>query len=393
MYTRLLKAPDRSFFLFGPRGTGKTTWLLQYFPQAKFIDLLPPQQALAYEKNPSLLRAQVLALPKSQWIVVDEVQKVPALLDEIHFLMERHGHKKFVLTGSSARKIKRGQANLLAGRALILKMFPFNSFEINFSLDAKTAMQYGLLPLSVLAKTNAEKEAFLKAYVDTYLREEIKYEGIVRNLGSFSRFLEIASLCAGQQVNMSNLSREAEIGRDTVRSYFSVFEDTLLGSWLPAYRPRAKVKEVVSPKFYWFDCGVLNATAGAFQQPMPLDWNGVLFEHWIYHELVSFYTYHHAKGSLGFWRTPSGSEIDFLWWYGKEFIAIEVKAAKKFKGEFLNGIRSFQKTKPLKSSWIVYLGDESLKVDDTHILPVGHFLEYLYQGKIIPHQRNRPLAG
>lgn len=384
MYTRLLKIPDQAFFLFGPRGTGKTTWLLRHFPEAKFIDLLPPQEALKYEKDPSLFRAQVLALPKSTWVVVDEIQKVPPLLDEIHFLMERHGYKKFVLTGSSARKIKRGQANLLAGRAVIAKMFPLNAFEIDFSLDPKTIMEYGLLPLSVLAKSLADKETFLKAYVDTYLREEIKYEGIVRNLGSFSRFLEIASLCAGQQVNMSNLSREAEISRDTVRSYFGVFEDTLLGSWLPAYRPRAKVKEVVSPKFYWFDCGVLNATAGAFQQPMPSDWNGILFEHWVYHELISFYTYCRAKGSWGFWRTPSGSEIDFLWWYGKDFVGIEVKASKKFKKEFLNGFHSFQKGKPLNSSWVVYLGEETLKVDGTHVLPVQSFLKRLYQGEIIP---------
>ncbi|MBI2082224.1 MAG: ATP-binding protein [Deltaproteobacteria bacterium] len=384
MYTRSLRAPNRSFFLFGPRGTGKTTWLLQHFKEAKFIDLLPPQQALAYEKNPSLLRAQVKALPKMQWIVIDEIQKVPILLDEIHFLMEREGYKKFILTGSSARKIKRGQANLLAGRAVLLKMLPLTSTEINFSLEPQTALSYGMLPLSVLSKSVSEKESFLKAYVDTYLREEIKYEGIVRNLGSFSRFLEIASLCAGQQINMSNLARDAEISRDTVRSYFSVFEDTLLGSWLPAYRPRAKVKEVAAPKFYWFDSGVLNATAGAFEQPMPADWNGILMEHWIHHELVGHMTYGHKKGSLGFWKTPNGNEIDFLWWYGNEFIAIEVKSSKKFKKEFLKGIHSFQEKKQLKSSWVVYLGEEELRIDQTHVVPAPQFLKLLSEGKIIP---------
>jgi uncharacterized protein len=385
MYTRIIKPPSRAFFLFGPRGTGKTTWLLHQFPQAKFIDLLPPQQTLTYERNPSLLRAQVLALPKNQWIVVDEVQKVPALLDEVHFLMERHGYKKFVLTGSSARKIKRNQANLLAGRALLLKMLPLNAHELDYAINPKKIIQYGLLPLSISSGTIEEKEGFLQSYVDTYLREEIKYEGLVRNVGSFARFLEVATLCAGGQVNMSNLAREVEISRDTVRSYFSIFEDTLLGSWLPAYRARAKVKEVVAPKFYWFDCGVLNATAGAFKQPMPSDWEGILFEHWVYHELLSFYTHLKVKGSLGFWKTPSGSEIDFLWWYGKDVVAIEVKLASKFNPDFLKGINSFQKNKSLKSSWVVYLGDEELKVGHTHILPVKKFLQRLYQGKVIPH--------
>lgn len=322
-------------------------------------------------------------MPKDQWIVIDEVQKVPLLLDEVHFLMERHGYKKFILTGSSARKIKRGHANLLAGRALVLQMFPLCSQEINFSQNFHESMQYGCLPLSILSRTKREKEAFLTAYVDTYLREEIKYEGLVRNLGSFSRFLEIAALCAGQQINMSNLSRDAEISRDTVRGYFSVFEDTLLGSWLPAYRPRAKVKEVAAPKFYWFDSGVLNASAGAFQQPMPADWNGILLEHWIHHELKSYLAYGVKKGSLGFWKTPSGSDIDFLWWYGKKMAAIEVKSSKKFKREFLNGIHSFQEKKSLHSSWVVYLGEEVLNFEGTFVVPVRTFLRKLHAGEII----------
>jgi uncharacterized protein len=384
MYTRMLKCPRRAFFLFGPRGTGKTTWLKQHFPQAKFIDLLPSQVSLAYEKNPRRLTEQVLTLPKSQWIVIDEIQKVPVLLEEVHSLMENYGYKKFVLTGSSARRIKRGSANLLAGRALLAKLAPLNTGEIGSDLTAQQMMNYGLLPLSVTAADNTTREDFLKAYVDTYLREEIKYEGIVRHVGSYARFLEVASLCAGQQVNMSNLARESEISRDTVRSYFSIFEDTLLGQWLPAYRPRAKLKEVASPKFYWFDSGVLNAAAGAFDQPMPQDWKGILLEHWIHHELITYMNYAQTKGSLGFWRTPSGSEIDFFWWYGKIFVGIEVKSSKKFRPEFLKGIKAFSKEKKLHSSWLVYLGSEELKVGHTRVLPVKSFLQLLHQGKVIP---------
>jgi predicted AAA+ superfamily ATPase len=299
--------------------------------------------------------------------------------------METHGHKKFVLTGSSARKVKRGAANLLAGRAIMKKMYSLTSKEINFSLPAEHILTYGMLPLSATAPNDRARQEFLEAYVLTYIHEEIKHESIVRQIGSFSRFMEIASLMAGQRVNISNISREAEISRDTARNYFSIFEDTLLGSWLPAYRPRAKIKEVGAPKFYWFDSGVLHAAAQGFKQPLPREWRGILFEHWLYHELISYLDYGQKKGSLSYWGTPGKSEIDFLWWYGDTFIAIEVKASEKFRPEYVNGIRSFSQGKKLRSSWIIYLGNKELRIGSTWVLPIFSFLKKLYAGEIIPN--------
>ncbi len=338
---------------------------------------------MAYLKDPALLRAEVAALPKNRWVVIDEIQKVPSLLDEVHALMENDGYKYFILTGSSARKLKRGAANLLAGRARLKKMFSLNANETNFSIPGHQMATYGMLPLSITSETDIDREEFLESYVETYLNEEIKHEGLVRNLGSFARFLEVSVLSAGSQINMSGLARDAGISRDTVRGYFSVFEDTLMGTWLPAYRPRAKVKEVVSPKFYWFDPGVLNAAAGAFRQPMPSDWSGVLLEHLVHHEISSYLAYSGTKGTLGFWRTPSKTEIDFVWWYGDTVVAIEVKSSKKFRKDFLKGINSFAQNTPLRSSFVVYRGNKELKIENTWILPLEKFLQKLYQGEII----------
>lgn len=384
MYTRSITPYKKSFFLFGPRGTGKSTWLRKQFPDAYTVNLLPAKEALRYQKDPSLFRAEVLALEKDLWIVVDEIQKVPALLDEIHHLIEEHGFRKFILTGSSARRLKHGSANLLAGRALLKSMHSLTAHETEYSVSLEQAMNYGMLPMSVTAEDDLEREAYLTAYVETYLNEEIKYEGLVRNIGSFANFLEVATLTAGQIINMSGLARDAGISRDTVRGYFSVFEDTLLGHWLPAYKPRAKIKEVSKPKFYWFDPGVLNAAAGAFLQPMPRDWQGVLLEHLIHHELKAFLDYNHLRGSLGYWRTASGSEVDFIYWYGDKSIAIEVKYSRDFRRSFLKGLKSLHEDfKPLRS-FVVYGGEKALKVDGIDILPAPLFLRRLFAGEVIP---------
>lgn len=383
MYTRSITAPAKSFFLFGPRGTGKSSWIYNRFSNAYIIDLLLSDKVLQYQKNPNLLQGEVKARPKNQWIVIDEVQKVPELLDEVHYLMEREGYKKFILSGSSARKLKRSGVNLLAGRAFIKKMFPLTSKETNFSVPVKQSMTFGMLPLSVTTKNDGLREEYLKSYIETYLKEEIKYESLVRNIGAFARFLEISSLVAGTSLNVSGLARDSGIGRDTARSYFSVFEDTLLGAWLPAFKPRAKVKEVSGPKFYWFDPGVLHAAAGGFQQPRPSDWDGILFEHLIFHELTAFLEYSKTKGSLGYWSTPNVSEIDFLWWYGTKYVAVEVKASKVFHSSFLKGIKSFSESKTLNRSFVVYLGDRELKVGNTWVLPAMTFLRKLHQGEVL----------
>jgi len=383
VYDRKFNPPSSAYFLFGPRGTGKSTWIRNHYPEAYYIDLLPTRTALSYQRNPGQIIQEILTLKKERWVVLDEIQRVPELLDDVHSLMENHGYKRFVLTGSSARKLKRGASNLLAGRAVTRRLYPLNGVEVNFSIPPDQSISFGNLPGRINHDQQEQFEDFLSAYVDTYIAEEIKSEGLVRNVGSFARFLDVAALAAGTQINMTGLARDAGIGRDTVRSYFSIFEDTLLGSWLPSYRPRAKVKEVVSPKFYWFDSGVLNAAAGAFQQPMPSDWKGVLLEHWIHQEIRSYLEYSRSKGSLGFWRTPSGSEIDFVWWYGDEIVPIEVKSSKEVRPFVIKSIRSLSEHKKIKASYVVYLGEKELRIGDTWVLPAISFLKKLHAGEIL----------
>jgi uncharacterized protein len=382
MFPRNLESPDSSFFLFGPRGTGKSTWVRENFREAFVVNLLPAETMLRYQRNPSLFRAEVLAQPRDRWIVVDEVQRVPNLLDEVHYLMEEKGYKRFVLTGSSARKLKKGAANLLAGRAVVRNLFPLTTAELGDEAEIRQLIRFGSMPLSINAPDDEMREDFLRAYVTTYLSEEIKAEALVRDLGSFSRFLAVTSLAAGQKTNISGLARDAGISRETARGYFDVMIDTLIGHWLPAYRPRAKVKEIALPKFYWFDSGVLHAAAGGFDQPLPEDWNGVLLEHLVHHEMRSYLHYSRTKGSLGYWGTPSGSEVDFVWWYGDKIVLIETKHAGEYRREHKKGIDSFLQGKKAKS-YIVYRGTSELDVEGTRVLPVEIFLERLHAGEIL----------
>lgn len=383
MYARTLEPPRTSFFLFGPRGTGKSTWIRSRFHDALVVNLLPPENMVRYESDPSSFRHEVLARPKEGWVVVDEVQRVPKLLDEVHFLMEEEGYKKFVLSGSSARKLKRGGANLLAGRAVLRKLSPLTTAETEFTVPSEQLLRYGSMPLSVTAADDEAREEFLRAYVTTYLAEEVRAEGLVRDLGGFSRFLHVASLAAGQTTNVSALARDAAVSRETARGYFEILVDTLVGDWLPAYRPRAKVKEVAHPKFYWFDPGVLHAAAGGFDQPLSADWDGVLLEHFLLHEIRSYLHYAGTKGSLGYWATPSGSEVDFVWWRGRKMVAIEAKSGRRYRREFRAGIESLVAGGVEAASYIAYRGDKELDVEGTRVLPLGVFLKRLHAGEII----------
>lgn len=382
MFPRSLEPPRTSFFLFGPRGTGKSTWARQRLAGAHVVDLLPPETMLRFDKSPSLFRAEVLAQPRDRWIVVDEVQRVPRLLDEVHFLMEQHGYKKFALTGSSARKLKRGAANLLAGRAIVRNLFPLTFAELGDAAVADRLLKFGALPLCVTAEDDRAREDFLRSYVTVYLNEEIRAEALVRDLGSFARFLEIATLAAGRITNVSSLARDAAISRETARGYFEVLVDTLIGSFLPAYRPRAKVKEMAQPKFYWFDTGVLRAAAGGFDQPLPSDMEGIMLEHLVLRELQSYMHYSGVKGSLAYWATPSGSEVDFVFWRGSNVVAIEVKHGRTYRSDYRNGIASLLGSMKARS-YIVYRGERELEVEGTRVLPLEQFLRQLHAGAVI----------
>ncbi len=381
MYTRLLAPPDHSFFLFGPRGTGKTTWLKKAFPGAKWFDLLRSDVLLKLMQRPEQLRFEVEALGKGSWVVIDEVQKLPQLLNEIHSLIAEHGNKyQFALSGSSARKLKRLDANLLAGRVFNRKFFPLTGAELNYHFVTDDLLKYGTLPKVCAEPRN--RIDILEAYASNYIREEIQQEALVQNLASFSRFLEVAAIMNGQTVNTSNIARDAGVARPTVQRYFDTLVDTLIGTWLPAWKPRAKVKEVSHPKFYFFDTGVVRATQNRLREPLESAERGFLLETVVLQELRSRINLANCGGELFYWGTPSRSEIDFIWTRGEKAVGIEVKAVSRWKTEYGSALNQWASEGRLQKCFGVYLGDIRLKDHAIHVLPLKEFMRDLTQGAI-----------
>ena len=388
MVKRLLKFPERSFFLFGPRGVGKSTWLKEVLPSAAYFDLLSFSLYLELSREPDRLEAMVGSLPSDGWVVIDEVQKIPHLLDEVHRLMETR-QWRFALCGSSARKLRRGGTNLLGGRAVTRNLEGFCSKELGTQFDCAFSIEWGCLPLVQHDAPNAPD--ILDAYVNTYLKEEIKEEGIVRNLPPFLRFLEVAGLLNGQVVNGQNIAREASIPRSSVDSYFSILEDTLLGHFLPAYRPRAKVREQAHPKFYWFDPGVARAAAGLLFDPVDRLWRGTALETTIFHEMRVHNDTQKKNRHLAFYRTGSGTEIDFIIETRKRrpsvpahVVCIEVKTALRWDRRWERPMRSLSTAKHIRVERMlgVYGGTRKYHFEGIDVLPIGEFLRELHQGNI-----------
>jgi predicted AAA+ superfamily ATPase len=382
MYTRLFNLPDHSFLLFGPRGTGKTTWLRHILPDALWFDLLRTQTFLALTRKPESFRQQIEARPKGSWVVVDEVQRLPSLLNEVHALIAERGRAyRFALSGSSARKLKRIDANLLAGRAINRQFFPLTAAELNYDFDPDRVLRFGLLP-QIHAEPDFALDA-LDAYVANYIREEIQQEAIVRSLDSFSRFLEVAALMNGQIANVSGLARDAAVARPTVQGYFTALVDTLVGVWLPAWRKRVKVKEVASPKFYLFDPGVVRALAGRLREPLDGTERGFLLETWILHELRAAMATQETGGQLHYWHTPSGSEVDFVWTRAAHAVGVEVKAATTWRNEYGSSLKSLITQGSLQAGYGVYTGVTELKDGPLWIFPVKRFLKELASGGVL----------
>jgi predicted AAA+ superfamily ATPase len=382
MFTRRYALPRHTFFLFGPRGTGKTTWLKQALPDALWFDLLRTQVVLGLSRQPDSFRQQVDALPRGRWVVVDEVQRMPALLNEVQAVIGDHGSAyRFALSGSSARKLKRLDVNLLAGRAINRQFFPLTSSELSYDVDMEDVLRFGLLP-----QVRAEKEDaidILDAYVANYVREEILQEALVRNLESFARFLEVAALLNGQIVNVAGVARDAAVARPTVQGYFSTLQDTLVGVWLPAWRRRAKVKEVASAKFYLFDPGVARALAGRLREPLDGLERGFLFETWILHEVRAAMASLNTGGQLHYWRTPSGTEVDFIWSRGRRAVGIEVKVGSTWKPDYSAALKGLLEQRVLTDAHGVYAGTAERRDGPVRVWPVRTFLRELTRGGIV----------
>lgn len=367
---RRLNVPKSTFFLLGPRGTGKSTWLVQEFPGAHRIDLLKSSEFLRLKSDPSLLQAEVLALPKGTWVLIDEIQKLPILLDEVHALIfDTNQAYPFALSGSSARKLKKEHANLLAGRALTRQFFPLSCLEIGSDFNLKQALEFGTLPAVWNLEADADRVEFLDAYVETYLKEEIQQEALVRGLDSFYRFLGIAAICNAQLLSVSNIAKDVGVSRSTVQGYFEILRDTLVGWILPAYRPRAKVKEIAHPKFYFFDCGVIRAlrheTRHELQQPAL----GYLFETWFLNE-VRFINQTESLGAeLFYWKSEHGTEVDLIMVCGKQRIGFEIKSTNFWRKDYSKGLLSLLEAKAIDKAYGVYTGPRKLVMDGIEIWP------------------------
>jgi predicted AAA+ superfamily ATPase len=378
MFSRRLTAPTSTTLLLGPRATGKSTWLEQVLPDAHRWDLLDTRVALELARDPSTLARQVSALPRGAWVVIDEVQKVPAVLDEVHRLDGKQG-RRFVLSGSSARKLKRGGANLLAGRALRKDMFPLVSAEIGAPLSLER-VPFGCLPRVVTADT---PQPYLEAYVDTYIREEVQAEALTRNIGGFARFLEVAARQNGQVSNTTNIARDAQVARQTVQGYFDVLVDTLLGFWLPAWKLKRATKLVVHPKFYFFDAGVARALTGRLAYPPTPEEFGFLFETFMLGELRAFLSYSGLSYPPQFFRTHDAVEVDVMLETRKDFLAIEIKSAPTWHKTAAAGFRRLRDELPKVKCVGVFTGDRRQSHDGYDVWPYGEFLKALWDGKII----------
>jgi predicted AAA+ superfamily ATPase len=381
MFKRLIALPPpgaETFFLWGPRQTGKSTLLRAVYPEAKRIDLLKAEEFRRYLERPELLREETFAAEAMRFVVIDEVQKVPQLLDEVHWLLENRGIH-FALCGSSARKVKRGEANLLGGRALRYELFGLTAAEIGEAFDLTRLLNHGYLPRHYLSEQPAR---LLNSYVADYLKEEVAAEGLVRNLPAFSAFLNIAALSDTELVNFSTMARDCGVSSPTVRGYFEILEDTLLGRWLPAYRRRPKRRVIAAPKFYFQDVGVVNflARRGGLEPRSEL--YGKAFENWIFHELSAYSVYRERFAELSYWRLASGIEVDFI--VNAMEVAVEAKAAAKVTSDHLKGLRELKVDHPrLEKRLVVCLEARERKTEDgIWILPYRAFISRLWKGEL-----------
>jgi predicted AAA+ superfamily ATPase len=376
-FSRLLTLPARrSVLLLGPRQTGKSTLVRGQLPRGAWtVDLLRHDEFLRYSKAPSEFRAAVEERCRrgTTVVFVDEVQKVPAILDEVHSLIERGG-VRFILTGSSARKLRRGGANLLAGRAVSLRLHPLVVEEHGGHFDLERALRLGGLP-AVVAAEDEDARVLLRDYAETYLREEIQAESLVRNLGGFARFLDVAAAQCGELLNTAAVARDAAVSVRTVSDYFQILEDTLLGFRLDAYRRSVRKRMVAHSRFYLFDTGVTNALNRRLSSSLDPVTRGRLFEQWLVLECRRLVDYAGSEAQLFFWRTNHGAEVDLLVEkHGQLLAAIEIKSTGRVTGAHLEGLRSFADDHPNVPRFVVTPSAEPRRLEGTLVTNWRDFL-------------------
>lgn len=378
---RFFPKTPQSHFLLGPRGTGKSTWLNQHFPDALKIDLLSPNELRHYSAYPERLKELIAAHPQKSTIIIDEIQKAPALLDVIHQMIELKSNLTFICTGSSARKLKRQSSNLLAGRLLMKSTHPFMAHELGDDFILQKALTIGMLPLVWDAKDPGET---LKSYAALYLKEEIQQEGLTRNIGTFARFLEVIRFSHGSQINISEIARDTSVGRKTIEGYIHILEDMLLAFRLPIFRKHAKRHLSQHPKFYYFDTGVYQSLRPKGPLDSPEFIGGAAAEGLVAQHLRAYVAYSEQDTQIFFWRTKSGLEVDFILYGPQKFCAIEVKNSSNVHSKNVKSLLSFQKDYPQAQLLLLYAGKKRIKIKGVLCLPIDEFLCSLVPGQPMP---------
>ncbi|MDD5774121.1 MAG: ATP-binding protein [bacterium] len=373
MYSRNINPPEnKSFFLFGPRGTGKTTWVRSKFPSAIYLDLLESGLFNDLMANPQRIENFI---PKDfkDWIIIDEVQRVPEVLNEVHRLIEKYKYK-FILTGSSARKLRKTGQNLLAGRALTLWMHPLTVSELSGDFNLDHSLVYGNLPCAYLEK---DPKRYLESYVQTYLKEEVQAEGLTRNLSAFYRFLEAASFSQGSILNISEVARESAVERKVVENYFTILEDLLIAYRIPVFSRRSKRRLILHPKFYFFDTGVYRTLRPMGPLDMPEEASGSSLETLLFQELNAINDYFNLGYKIFYWRTSNNVEVDFVLYGARGIKAFEIKRTGKISSGMLKGLRSFSGDYPESKAYFLYGGERRMHQDNIEIIPIKDALKGL----------------
>lgn len=383
MLERRLLLPDipiESFFLWGPRQSGKSMLLKSRYPDAIWYDLLQTDLFVRMTERPSQLREELLyAKGQQKLVIIDEIQKVPALLDEVHWLMENTSFV-FGLCGSSARKVRRGHANLLGGRAVRHQLYGFVSAELGGEFDLERIVNRGYLPRHYLSSSH---ERLVRSYVNDYLKEEVAAEGLIRNLPAFSNFLKAAALSDTELINFANIARDCAISGPTVKEYFQILEDSLLADFIPAYRKRPKRRVIEAPKFFFADVGVVNYLAKRGRIESGSELFGKAFENWIFHELNAHRSYSELHYDISYWRLAGGTEVDFI--LNDMETAIEAKSVERINSTHLRGLQELQKDHPeVKRRIVVCLEERPRKtLDGIEIVPWLHFVRQLWSGQLV----------